>query len=69
MKRLYDKLLPFLPVLSLTLVYLAGGFGQATLIGEAKYLILGVVTLPLAAAIIVASIRIRREQKLKDKSL
>jgi len=66
MKRIYQRLLPYFPLAALTLVYLAGGFGQAVVVGQAKYAALGVVTVPLVVAIAMAFTRIRREEKSKE---
>ena len=66
-RKAYDRLWPYIPVIYLVLVYLVGGFGQAIVVAEARYVMLGVITLPLFTALVVAGIRIRREQKEKSK--
>lgn len=66
MKKAWNKLWPYIPLIALAFVYLVAGFGQSlAVIGEARYAMLGVITLPLFSALVAAGIRIRREQKEK----
>ena len=63
MKQAYERLFPYLPVIYLLVAYLVGGIGQCLVVGEARYAMLGVITLPWAPALAVASIRIWRKEK------
>ena len=64
MKPRSERVLPYFPVIPMVLAYLGLCFAPLV-VQEARYAMLGVITLPWAAALIAVILRIRREQELR----
>jgi hypothetical protein len=60
-RRLYERYLPYFPWFCMVLAYLALWAAQVIIL-DYRYLLLALITLPLAAALALAGIRIRRGQ-------
>jgi hypothetical protein len=65
-QKAHGKWLHYLPILSIFLFWFQGAFLSSLLVSRPYIKLIGVFSLPAVACMVLAALRVYREQKLKE---